>query len=952
MRWRLLIALLSLSFAVTQETILIDQLLDGTAGEVRTKGELQALLSRPGELQLLVPELTPWAVYLAQLHRDFGPSTILIGQDTADALCQAGSVMGANLTQVLPSEGISRALGLLLPPDDELQGVVLEGSGLYREMALIDLPDPLEARFNLVGEREAWANVRGSIIGGSLTAEVFFPKRTWVLEPPIERRGEQYFAHPWNGRLQLNLGRGEETLRLSSYLATIRYHNAQRNLLTEEGEVVGYGVLYSDVTQQFLSYGDPPARGEQCIYFGGNPFQVANSGNWSFVVAGRRYYTRNCQNYRVSEAIILQADRITCDVYDEAGRLVAPRLPDRATTHSCTDSMLRGGDCRGIVIKGSNFNTCNAENGRRSWHRLQVALPQPRYSEQKRGERVEIYSGRLTPITIDEPQGTFPIEIGGWVTVNGERFYIPELAAFGIPQEHTISYRTDTYLGGQLGTVMSLGAGGTIGGFFGGMGVELPLAPLPLSRYCQERFSLTPIDSPPPTPVFNDPPQATPPVTVAPPEFDFEEGEGEELGIIEPDPWEPSDELPLWASCLDPDNPPSWANDPEFAELLPWIPECDNPDWQPPCFDLLNPPAWVGDGFDINWAQVEFCPVCQRPDGTIVSESGAANTLPIAPPGGIPECPAPDFSFSLSPNPLMVQAGDRATLQLVTEADSGFSAVLPLRLAPEGLQLSPSQLSVSEGRTTYSAELRAPATTQPGLYETVVQLGDKQQPLTVIVSARADFSFNLTPNAVSLKPGESVNLTLATQVEGGFDATLPLALEGVAGLTLAPNQLRVHQARSYNLTLSAAASAQPGSYQATVRLGDKAQPLTVTILAPDFNFSLSHQAITVRPGQSVTLRLTTQADSGFDAVLPLQLEGASWGALTPNSLRVREGSAISDITLQVSFTAQAGNYQTAVRLGNKQQPLRITVEGQGGITPPPWHGIDPPECTPGNPCEQ
>ncbi|WP_433728122.1 M4 family metallopeptidase [Actinoplanes sp. CA-051413] len=193
-----------------------------------------------------------------------------------------------------------------------------------------------------------------------------------------------------------------------------------------------------------------------------------------------------------------------------------------------------------------------------------------------------------------------------------------------------------------------------------------------------------------------------------------------------------------------------------------------------------------------------------------------------------------------------------------------------------------------------------------------------------------DFSLSVSPSSGSLRQGGTVTTTVATQVSSGNAQPVTLSASGLpSGVTATFSPATVTAGQPSTLTLRAIATAAVGSKAVTVT-GSAASgnhtatyTLTVTTGQPptgdDFSVSVSPQAGTVAPGNSVTAAVATATTSGNAQPVNLAVTGAPTGvtaSVSPSSV-TSGGSAT--LTVSVSSTATAGTY-----------PLTVTGTGTGG----------------------
>ncbi|MCL6567745.1 MAG: hypothetical protein K6T35_02405, partial [Meiothermus silvanus] len=94
-----------------------------TSGSLSDLSGLRSVLNAPGELHLVVPQITPWALKLRE-WRTAGPTTFYIPQSEAPRYC--GSTLPI---RVLPG-GVKEPVGFIVGQGGTLEGIALRGLGL------------------------------------------------------------------------------------------------------------------------------------------------------------------------------------------------------------------------------------------------------------------------------------------------------------------------------------------------------------------------------------------------------------------------------------------------------------------------------------------------------------------------------------------------------------------------------------------------------------------------------------------------------------------------------------------------------------------------------------------------------------------------------------------------------------------------------------------------------
>jgi len=436
-------------------------------GSVSTQSQLEALMRTPGTLHILTPEATNWSFYLANLHRRVGPSYVYVTKPEARRLC---SLANGNYTgnyaivRVVPTEERPRPVAFILPPaDGDLKGILFEGEGIYREMVLLNLPDPLYAWYSVVGPKVGRAYVYGSPSAGNLRAQVYLRETTWVQDTYPSLIGSYSFASPWNATLQVNLGRGEETLRVQGYNATTTYTGQQLRVVDASGQDVGYVVITSQVQRTVVGVSNQYAQVDGvCGDLWNNPgrtFQAdLGDGPETFILT-------NLVQWR--EGLFGALLRGGADIYDSAGRL-------RGVPYTGGSGRIHYGYFNLYGASWCGFGTAY------SWkiYRLQ-------YETRKVSESVTLYARRWRQVTQEVYKGDFPVLPGGRIVVEGDTYSIPELAGYLASSSVQLRYAKDSPLISYLARQMGLEEGSLANNRLLAGVATPPERPKPLSAFCQ-----------------------------------------------------------------------------------------------------------------------------------------------------------------------------------------------------------------------------------------------------------------------------------------------------------------------------------------------------------------------------------------------------------------------------------------------------------------------------------
>ena len=183
-----------------------------------------------------------------------------------------------------------------------------------------------------------------------------------------------------------------------------------------------------------------------------------------------------------------------------------------------------------------------------------------------------------------------------------------------------------------------------------------------------------------------------------------------------------------------------------------------------------------------------------------------------------------------------------------------------------------------------------------------------------------DFTFSLTPTALSLVQGQSGQVTAALTRTGGFAGAVAGTVEGVpAGVTLTPLAIPAGST-SAPITVSVGATVAAGVYPITIRanatgIAQKTLTVTLTVTAaatPTLAIAVNPTTVPVQAGSQGSSQATITRGGGFAGAVTLAVTGAPAGMIvTPPAIAV--GATTSAITVDVGAAVAAGTYPLIVR---------------------------------------
>ena len=286
-----------------------------------------------------------------------------------------------------------------------------------------------------------------------------------------------------------------------------------------------------------------------------------------------------------------------------------------------------------------------------------------------------------------------------------------------------------------------------------------------------------------------------------------------------------------------------------------------------------------------------------------------------------------DFSISLNPSSLTLQAGSSATSTVSTLLSSGSAQTISLAATglPAGASAAFNPASVNSGSSS-TLTVSTTTSTPPGSYSvTVTGTGTSATHsttlgLTVSAPPPPDFSISANPASVSVQQGASATSVISTAVTAGGSQSITLSAIGLpADATASFNPATTNAGSSSTLTLAAAATTPVGSYTVTVTgTGTSATHSTsvsMTVTAPpppDFSISASPASLSLSQGASGTSTISTAVTSGAAQSVSLSASGLPAAASATFSPATITAGGSSTLTLGTAAATPAGSYTIAV----------------------------------------
>ena len=295
---------------------------------------------------------------------------------------------------------------------------------------------------------------------------------------------------------------------------------------------------------------------------------------------------------------------------------------------------------------------------------------------------------------------------------------------------------------------------------------------------------------------------------------------------------------------------------------------------------------------------------------------------------------AASYTLSLNPATLPVVQGTTGNTT-VNIARSNFTGAVTLSLAgaPTGVTGAFNPAAPTGNSSTLTVTVGA--SVAPGTYNLTVNgtgtAGNQSTPLTLTVSASANYQLSLTSAAVTVVQGTTGSTTVNI-ARTNFTTAVTLSLAGApTGVTGSFNPA-APTGNTSTLTITVGASVTPGVYNLTVNgagaAGNRSTPLVLTVTAAaNYSLGLSSSALTIAQGASggTTVNITR---TNFTGAVALTLSGAPAGVTGAFNPASATGNT-STLTVTVGASVAAGVYNLTVNgagtPGARSAALTLTV---------------------------
>ena len=226
---------------------------------------------------------------------------------------------------------------------------------------------------------------------------------------------------------------------------------------------------------------------------------------------------------------------------------------------------------------------------------------------------------------------------------------------------------------------------------------------------------------------------------------------------------------------------------------------------------------------------------------------------------------------------------------------------------------------------------------------------------TATITPAPDFSLSASPQSLSLPAGASTNFDVTTGGLNGFTGPVTVTVTGLpAGVTQTSTSYAATPGVPVMIGLKAASTVQSGITVPTVTansgtLTHTAQVTLTTGTAPDYSIATSTQALSIVPGSTQTMTVTSAAVNGFTGTVMGSLNGLPAGvSASPASFALPLGTAVtitvtaastglttgnSVLTVLTSSSTATHTLPVSVNVGSEQQDIALATPISLSVSP-------------------
>ncbi len=343
--------------------------------------------------------------------------------------------------------------------------------------------------------------------------------------------------------------------------------------------------------------------------------------------------------------------------------------------------------------------------------------------------------------------------------------------------------------------------------------------------------------------------------------------------------------------------------------------------------------AWVDSGGGISPDKIAI-PSWQQLAGVINSSNKGSATLRNGPDVSANA----NFTFYTCGDQQACQANYYGGTSFAAPMWAAFVALVNQQLKTNGQStvgfINPTIYQQNVNASTYAADFHDIKSGTSGSYSAVTGFDlvtGWGSPTAMLVTALSGpppsgFSVSASPSSVSVSAGSNGSTTINSAATGGFSGSITLTATGQpSGVTIGFTTNPISAGNSTSMTIAVAAGTAGGTYPITITgtSGSTVETTTVTLTipgaTPTFSLGASTGSISVSPGGTGKVTLTTAVSGGFNSAI--SLSGTVTGSrvtlsFSPSSIAA-PGAGTSTMTITVNRRAATGT-------------RTITVTGTGG----------------------
>ncbi|MCL4436366.1 MAG: hypothetical protein M1503_02390 [Thaumarchaeota archaeon] len=294
----------------------------------------------------------------------------------------------------------------------------------------------------------------------------------------------------------------------------------------------------------------------------------------------------------------------------------------------------------------------------------------------------------------------------------------------------------------------------------------------------------------------------------------------------------------------------------------------------------------------------------------------------------------PDFTVSVTPNVISLNAGTSGTASVTVQSLNGYSGSVILGLSglPYGAYYS---FNPSSGAPSFTSTLTInTGTANPGTYAlTITGTGTSDYRIhtasfTLVIVSPFDFSTSVSPASGSVGQGGSISTAVTILQQSGSTTQLVSlsATGGPSGASYTFSPQSGYPVFTSTLNIAVPSDAPTGTYGITIMGSDggltriATYSLTITALQ-DFSIALSSSSVSVQQGGSASNTATVTPVNGYSNLVSLSSSGAPSEVTISFSPSSGTPTFSSTISISASTSAASGTY-----------PITVTGAGSDGKT--------------------